>query len=126
MCSVRPFETNEVDDKKNLNGLSFISIIVAAYLFSIIIIEQAPIGSYVMYVRVIGSIYDREAARGGTEYCTGTHCFRLSFLIVAFSTFVGFMIARGLFIRTRRLYEQIVSRRMEDVAELISVAMGWW
>ncbi|KAJ0770985.1 hypothetical protein HanPI659440_Chr07g0263861 [Helianthus annuus] len=65
-----------------------------------------PIGSYVMYVRVIGSIYDREATRGGTEY--------------------WFMIARGLFIRTRRLYEQIVSRRMEDVAELISVAMGWW
>ncbi|MFS7971936.1 hypothetical protein Hanom_Chr09g00838701 [Helianthus anomalus] len=70
-----------------------------------------PIGSYVMSVRVIGSIYDREAARGGTEYCTGTHCFRLSFLIMAFSTFVGFMIAMGLFIRTRRLYEQIVLRR---------------
>ncbi|KAJ0755046.1 putative major facilitator superfamily, MFS transporter superfamily [Helianthus annuus] len=70
-----------------------------------------PIGSYVMSVRVIGSIYDREAARGGTEYCTGTHCFRVSFLIMAFSAFVGFMIAMGLFIRTRRLYERIVLRR---------------
>ncbi|KAL8250458.1 hypothetical protein R6Q59_034151 [Mikania micrantha] len=69
-----------------------------------------PVGSYVISVRVIGYIYDREAARG-EEYCTGTHCFRLSFLVMAFSTFVGFMIAMGLFLRTRSLYEQIVIRR---------------
>ncbi|KAI3726916.1 hypothetical protein L1987_66723 [Smallanthus sonchifolius] len=68
-----------------------------------------PIGSYVISVRVIGYIYDREAARGGD--CTGTHCFRLSFLIMAFSTFLGFMIAMVLFLRTRRFSEQIVFRR---------------
>ncbi|KAK9066522.1 hypothetical protein SSX86_013845 [Deinandra increscens subsp. villosa] len=70
-----------------------------------------PIGSYVISVRVIGYIYDSEADRGATEYCTGTHCFRLSFLIMAFSTFVGFIVAMGLFLRTRRFYEQIVLRR---------------
>lgn len=72
-----------------------------------------PIGSYVVSVRVIGYIYDREAAQGGTDtdYCTGTHCFRLSFLIMAFSTFLGFMVAMGLFIRTRRFYERIVLKR---------------
>ncbi|XP_076943233.1 protein NUCLEAR FUSION DEFECTIVE 4-like [Bidens hawaiensis] len=70
-----------------------------------------PIGSYVISVRVIGYIYDREAARGGTEYCSGTHCFRLSFVIMAFSTFLGFMVAMGLFFRTRRFYEQVVLRR---------------
>ncbi|KAK1433766.1 hypothetical protein QVD17_10683 [Tagetes erecta] len=74
-----------------------------------------PIGSYVVSVRVVGYIYDREAAQGGidTDYCTGTHCFRLSFLIMAFSTFLGFMVAMGLFLRTRRFYEQIVLRRDE-------------
>ncbi|KAI3726915.1 hypothetical protein L1987_66722 [Smallanthus sonchifolius] len=41
MSSVRPYETNEVDEKRNLNGLSLCSIIVAAYLFTIIILEQA-------------------------------------------------------------------------------------
>ncbi|KAI3766769.1 hypothetical protein L2E82_16840 [Cichorium intybus] len=70
-----------------------------------------PFGSYFISVRVIGYLYDREVARGGTEYCTGTHCFRLSFLVMAFVTFMGFVVAMWLFLRTRGLYEQIVQRR---------------
>lgn len=72
-----------------------------------------PIGSYAISVRVIGYLYDKEMAQEGTEYCTGTHCFRLSFLIMAFTTVIGFVIAMGLFFRTRRLYEQIVVKRDE-------------
>ncbi|XP_071711201.1 protein NUCLEAR FUSION DEFECTIVE 4-like [Rutidosis leptorrhynchoides] len=70
-----------------------------------------PIGSYVISVKVIGNLYDREAAREGGEYCSGTHCFRLSFVIMAFVTFLGFVIAMGLFLKTRRFYEQNVLRR---------------
>ncbi|KAJ9567163.1 hypothetical protein OSB04_003129 [Centaurea solstitialis] len=70
-----------------------------------------PIGSYVISVRVIGYLYDREAGRGGSEGCIGTHCFRLSFLIMGFTTLLGSGVAVGLFFRTRRLYEQIVLRR---------------
>ncbi|GJT51975.1 nuclear fusion defective 4-like protein [Tanacetum coccineum] len=70
-----------------------------------------PVGSYFFSVRVIGYLYDREVARGGTEYCIGKHCFRSSFLIMAFTTFVGFAIGLWLFVRTRRFYEQIVLKR---------------
>nr|XP_043617193.1 uncharacterized membrane protein YMR155W-like [Erigeron canadensis] len=69
-----------------------------------------PIGSYIISVRVIGYLYDREAAQGGAEHCIGTHCFRLSFLIMAFTTFLGFIVAMGLFLRTQRFYKQYVLR----------------
>ncbi|CAI9265273.1 unnamed protein product [Lactuca saligna] len=72
---------------------------------------SGPIGSYFISVRVIGYLYDREVGRGVTEYCSGTHCFRLSFVIMAFVTFMGSMVAMWLFFRTRGLYEKIVVKR---------------
>ncbi|CAB4280902.1 unnamed protein product [Prunus armeniaca] len=48
----------------------------------------APVGSYIFSVRVIGYIYDKEASTAWNT-CTGTHCFRLSFLIMACATFLG-------------------------------------
>ncbi|KAL4584003.1 hypothetical protein LXL04_008591 [Taraxacum kok-saghyz] len=72
---------------------------------------SGPIGSYFISVRVIGYLYDREVSREVTEYCSGTHCFRLSFIIMAIVTFLGSVVGMFLFFRTRGLYEQIVIRR---------------
>ncbi|KAH0703326.1 hypothetical protein KY285_017604 [Solanum tuberosum] len=42
----------------------------------------SPVGSYVLSVRVIGYIYDKEASGEGNS-CFGTHCFMLSYFILA-------------------------------------------
>ncbi|CAL9031186.1 unnamed protein product [Prunus brigantina] len=65
----------------------------------------APVGSYIFSVRVIGHIYDKEASTAWNT-CTGTHCFRLSFLIMACATFLGSFTALALFFRTRSFYSQ--------------------
>ncbi|XP_021808369.1 protein NUCLEAR FUSION DEFECTIVE 4-like isoform X3 [Prunus avium] len=70
----------------------------------------SPIGSYIFSVRVIGYIYDKEAS--AEDSCNGTHCFMLSFLIMASVAFFGFLIALGLFFRTRGFYSSIVLKRL--------------
>ncbi|VFQ95694.1 unnamed protein product [Cuscuta campestris] len=67
----------------------------------------SPVGSYVLSVRVIGYLYDREASsRGHESSCFGTRCFMLSYFILASVTLFGFLVALSLFIRTRRFYSQ--------------------
>lgn len=70
----------------------------------------SPLGSYLFSVRVIGYIYDKEASEGYT--CTGTHCFMLSFLIMASATILGSLAALGLFFWTRSFYDQVILRRI--------------
>ncbi|ONI08541.1 hypothetical protein PRUPE_5G184300 [Prunus persica] len=65
----------------------------------------APVGSYIFSVRVIGHIYDKEASTAWNT-CTGAHCFRLSFLIMACATFLGSLTALALFFRTISFYSQ--------------------
>lgn len=69
----------------------------------------SPLGSYILSVRVVGYIYDKETSGEG---CTGTHCFMSSFFIMASTTFLGFLVALGLFFRTRTFYKQVVFRRL--------------
>ncbi|XP_057952519.1 protein NUCLEAR FUSION DEFECTIVE 4-like [Malania oleifera] len=71
----------------------------------------SPVGSYILSVRVIGYIYDREALTEGNT-CTGIHCFLLSFLIMALATLLGSIAALGLFFRTRSFYNSVVLRRL--------------
>ncbi len=72
----------------------------------------SPVGSYIFSVRVIGYIYDKEA--GGEGYsCFGTHCFMLSFLIMASLALFGSLAAIALFFRTRRFYQLVVFRRLK-------------
>ncbi|GMN45801.1 hypothetical protein TIFTF001_014998 [Ficus carica] len=73
----------------------------------------SPIGSYILSVRVIGYMYDKEAS-GNT--CFGTHCFMLSFLVMAAVAFFGFLVALGLLFRTRRFYQTVVLRRLKYVS----------
>lgn len=71
----------------------------------------SPLGSYIFSVRVIGYIYDKEASGVG-DSCIGTHCFMLSFFILACVSFFGFFVSLVLFIKTRGVYAQILRRRM--------------
>ncbi|KAH7528518.1 hypothetical protein FEM48_Zijuj05G0080700 [Ziziphus jujuba var. spinosa] len=83
-----------------------------ATIFNTIAIAS-PVGSYIFSVRVIGCIYDKEAAKEGGNSCLGTHCFMLSFMIMAFVAFFGFLVAMTLLFRTRRFYQLVVIRRLE-------------
>ncbi|KAL3374641.1 hypothetical protein AABB24_006229 [Solanum stoloniferum] len=69
-----------------------------------------PVGSYILSVWVVGYFYDKEASDEG-NMCTGTHCFMLSFFIMAASTFFGALVALALFFRTRNFYNNFVHRR---------------
>ncbi|KAL6973331.1 hypothetical protein U1Q18_027511 [Sarracenia purpurea var. burkii] len=76
----------------------------------------SPIGSYILSVRVVGYIYDKEASVEGNT-CSGTHCFMLSFFIMASAAFVGFLAALILFFRTRKFYQEVVLRRLQHSVE---------
>ncbi|KAL5544277.1 hypothetical protein UlMin_008061 [Ulmus minor] len=71
----------------------------------------SPVGSYIFSVRVIGYIYDKEASYEGNT-CVGTHCFMLSFLIMACANLLGSLAALVLFFRTRTFYNQVIFRRL--------------
>ncbi|KAJ9677295.1 hypothetical protein PVL29_022347 [Vitis rotundifolia] len=71
----------------------------------------SPVGSYLLSVRVIGYIYDKEAS-GKSNSCSGTHCFMLSFLIIGCVTLFGSLVASALFFRTKMFYKLVVLRRL--------------
>lgn len=84
-----------------------------ATIFNTIAIAS-PVGSYIFSVRVIGYIYDIEASKeGDDDSCSGTHCFMLSFMIIAIVVFFGFLVAMALLFRTKRFYQLVVLRRLK-------------
>lgn len=81
-----------------------------------------PVGTYILSVRVVGYIYDKNASSsssGSMNTCTGTHCFMLSFLIMASATLFGSVIALILFFRTRNLYNNVISVRLRHPNRLL-------
>ncbi|MED6122702.1 hypothetical protein PIB30_042330 [Stylosanthes scabra] len=99
--SLMPTITSEIFGVGNLGSI-FNTITIAS-----------PVGSYIFSVRVVGYIYDKEASEGNK--CIGTHCFMLSFLIMASATVLGSLAALGLFFRTRNYYGQVIHRRIQNV-----------
>ncbi|KAF2316009.1 hypothetical protein GH714_040804 [Hevea brasiliensis] len=83
--SLMPTITSEIFRIRHM-GTIFHSIAIAS-----------PIGTYMFSVRVVGYIYDEEAS-GERNLCSGTHCFMLSFLIMASTTLFGFLVAIALFL----------------------------
>ncbi|KAL4584005.1 hypothetical protein LXL04_008593 [Taraxacum kok-saghyz] len=71
-----------------------------------------PVGSYIFSVRVIGSIYDKEAKDGGGP-CYGIHCFMVSFFVFAGVCVFGVFVSMVLFFRTKRFYEVLLERRLK-------------
>ncbi|KAK9748004.1 hypothetical protein RND81_02G029500 [Saponaria officinalis] len=76
----------------------------------------SPVGTYILSVWIIGYIYDKEA--GEDSSCFGAHCFMVSFCILAFVSFLGFVISLILFFRTRAFYNSVVLRRLRHSVRL--------
>eukprot|EP00250_Pteridium_aquilinum_P032059 c448_g1_i1 orf=155-1822(+) len=80
----------------------------------------SPISSYILSVKVTGYLYDKEAgqeaqgwysyALSGSSSCSGAHCFRLSFLIMAGVCALGSCVSVFLLLRTRRFYRSLLQR----------------
>ncbi|KAK9119483.1 hypothetical protein Scep_017576 [Stephania cephalantha] len=96
--SLMPTVTSEIFGVRHM-GTIFNTIAIAS-----------PVGSYILSVRVVGYIYDKESASG--HGCVGNHCFMLSFVIMACVSLLGSCIALGLFFRTRRFYKQVIFERL--------------
>ncbi|XP_061373496.1 protein NUCLEAR FUSION DEFECTIVE 4-like [Gastrolobium bilobum] len=79
------------------------------------IAASSPLGSYILSVRVVGYIYDKEASEEDNS-CIGVHCFMSSFLILAGVAFLAFLFGLALFFRTQRFYKQVVIRRLKHYA----------
>ncbi|KAH7675457.1 MFS general substrate transporter domain-containing protein [Dioscorea alata] len=67
-----------------------------------------PIGSYILSVRVVGYIYDKESSSSAMHVCMGRHCFMSSFLIMAATCLLGVASSVALFLRTRKFYSQVI------------------
>lgn len=103
--SLMPTITSEIFGVRHM-GTIFNTIAVAS-----------PIGSYSFSVRIIGYFYDKEASSSDEgNSCTGTHCFLLSFLIMASVTLFACLVAFVLFIRTRSFYKVVYVRRLKHNA----------
>lgn len=72
----------------------------------------SPVGSYIFSVRVIGYFYDKRASNTDNS-CTGIHCFRVSFLVMASVALFGSLAAFILYLKTRGIYRRVVLRRLE-------------
>ncbi|CAI9281347.1 unnamed protein product [Lactuca saligna] len=73
-----------------------------------------PVGSYIFSVRVIGSIYDKEAREEG-GLCFGTHCFMVSFFVFAGVCVFGMFVSLVLFFRTKGFYVLLMERRSKHL-----------
>ncbi|KAL4199822.1 hypothetical protein AMTRI_Chr03g146710 [Amborella trichopoda] len=98
--SLMPTISSEIFGLRNL-GTLFNTISIAS-----------PIGSYILSVWVVGYIYDLEAS--DKESCSGTHCFMVSFLIMASAALIGCLVASVLYFRTRRFYQEVVYIRVRS------------
>ncbi|KAK7277499.1 hypothetical protein RJT34_22512 [Clitoria ternatea] len=76
----------------------------------------SPVGSYILNVRVTGSLYDKEALKqlemkgltrqkGKDLTCLGVRCYRMPFLIITASTLVGCIVSFILVLRTKKFYK---------------------
>jgi MFS family permease len=74
-----------------------------------ILILNLPLGSFLFSGLLAGLLYDSQATKtpDGGNTCVGAHCYRLIFIIMAFTCLVGFGLDLLLSYRTRRLYRQI-------------------
>ncbi|KAM3259339.1 hypothetical protein ACQJBY_050874 [Aegilops geniculata] len=74
-----------------------------------ILILNLPLGSFLFSGLLAGLLYDAEATKvpGGGNTCSGAHCYRLVFVVMAAACVVGFGLDVLLSLRTRRVYAKI-------------------
>lgn len=78
-----------------------------------ILILNLPLGSFLLSGLLAGFLYDAQAtpAVGGGNTCTGAHCYKLTFLIMAAASLVGMVLDMVLVFRTRKLYAKISANK---------------
>jgi MFS family permease len=81
-----------------------------------VLILNLPLGSFLFSSLLAGFLYDLEAAKQAAEddddqasstLCSGVHCYRTVFIVMAAVSMLGFFLDVLLTLRTRKLYASI-------------------
>ncbi|KAF8033164.1 hypothetical protein BT93_D1922 [Corymbia citriodora subsp. variegata] len=74
-----------------------------------VLILNLPLGSFLFSGLLAGLIYDAEATStaGGGDTCSGAHCYRIVFIVMAVTCLIGCALDVFLAIKTKALYAKI-------------------